>query len=54
MTRRRERADSMSSSSNSSPPATARGDQVSILKGIGASDVVVTAGQLKLHNGSQL
>ena len=30
----------------------ARGDQVSILKGIGASDVVVTAGQLKLHNGS--
>ena len=30
----------------------ARGDQVSILKGIGANDVVVTAGQLKLHNGS--
>jgi membrane fusion protein, multidrug efflux system len=29
-----------------------RGDQVSILKGISASDVVVTAGQLKLHNGS--
>lgn len=29
-----------------------RGDQVSILKGIGASDVVVTAGQLKLHNGA--
>jgi membrane fusion protein (multidrug efflux system) len=29
-----------------------RGDQVSILKGVGASDVVVTAGQLKLHNGS--
>jgi membrane fusion protein (multidrug efflux system) len=29
-----------------------RGDQVSILKGIGANDVVVTAGQLKLHNGS--
>jgi membrane fusion protein, multidrug efflux system len=29
-----------------------RGDQVSILKGIGATDVVVTAGQLKLHNGS--
>jgi len=30
----------------------ARGDQVSILKGIAAKDVVVTAGQLKLHNGS--
>ncbi len=30
----------------------ARGDQVSILKGIAANDVVVTAGQLKLHNGS--
>jgi membrane fusion protein (multidrug efflux system) len=30
----------------------ARGDQVSILKGLGANDVVVTAGQLKLHNGS--
>jgi membrane fusion protein (multidrug efflux system) len=29
-----------------------RGDQVSILKGIDANDVVVTAGQLKLHNGS--
>ena len=29
-----------------------RGDQVSILKGISAGDVVVTAGQLKLHNGS--
>jgi membrane fusion protein (multidrug efflux system) len=27
-----------------------RGDQVSILKGIDAHDVVVTAGQLKLHN----
>ena len=32
----------------------ARGDQVSILKGLGASDVIVTAGQLKLHNGSQV
>ena len=32
----------------------ARGDQISILKGITASDVVVTAGQLKLHNGSQV
>ena len=30
----------------------ARGDQVSILKGLSADDVVVTAGQLKLHNGS--
>jgi membrane fusion protein (multidrug efflux system) len=29
-----------------------RGDQVSILKGISANDVIVTAGQLKLHNGS--
>jgi membrane fusion protein, multidrug efflux system len=29
-----------------------RGDQVSILKGIGANDIVVTAGQLKLHNGA--
>jgi membrane fusion protein (multidrug efflux system) len=29
-----------------------RGDQVSILKGVAAQDVVVTAGQLKLHNGS--
>jgi membrane fusion protein, multidrug efflux system len=29
-----------------------RGDQVSILKGVGADDVVVTAGQLKLHTGS--
>ncbi len=31
-----------------------RGDQVSILKGLAATDVVVTAGQLKLHNGSQV
>ena len=28
----------------------ARGDQVSVLKGVAAGDVVVTAGQLKLHN----
>jgi membrane fusion protein (multidrug efflux system) len=28
----------------------ARGDQVSILKGLAANDVVVTEGQLKLHN----
>jgi membrane fusion protein (multidrug efflux system) len=27
-----------------------RGDQVSILKGVSAHDIVVTAGQLKLHN----
>jgi membrane fusion protein (multidrug efflux system) len=31
-----------------------RGDQVSILKGVSATDVVVTAGQLKLHNGSEV
>jgi membrane fusion protein (multidrug efflux system) len=31
-----------------------RGDQVSILKGITADDTVVTAGQLKLHNGSEV
>ena len=29
-----------------------RGDQVSILKGVSAGDLVVTAGQLKIHNGS--
>jgi membrane fusion protein (multidrug efflux system) len=29
-----------------------RGDQVSILKGVALGDLVVTAGQLKLHNGS--
>jgi membrane fusion protein (multidrug efflux system) len=29
-----------------------RGDQVSIVKGISPGDLVVTAGQLKLHNGS--
>jgi membrane fusion protein (multidrug efflux system) len=28
----------------------ARGDQVSILKGVGPGDIVVVAGQLKLHN----
>jgi membrane fusion protein (multidrug efflux system) len=28
----------------------ARGDQISVLKGVGPTDVVVTAGQLKLHN----
>jgi membrane fusion protein (multidrug efflux system) len=30
----------------------ARGDQISVLKGIGPHDTVVTAGQLKLHNKS--
>ncbi len=30
----------------------ARGDQVSILKGVAAGDLVVTSGQLKLHNGA--
>ncbi|OYV38449.1 MAG: efflux transporter periplasmic adaptor subunit [Acidocella sp. 20-61-6] len=29
-----------------------RGDQIAIIKGIKAGDVVVTAGQLKLHNGA--
>jgi membrane fusion protein, multidrug efflux system len=29
-----------------------RGDQVAILKGIEESDMIVTAGQIKLHNGS--
>lgn len=31
-----------------------RGDQVAIEKGVKAGDVVVTAGQLKLHNGSPI
>jgi membrane fusion protein (multidrug efflux system) len=29
-----------------------RGDQVSVLKGVSPGDLVVTAGQLKIHNGS--
>jgi len=29
-----------------------RGDQVAVLKGVGEGDTVVTAGQIKLHNGS--
>ncbi|MGH7104859.1 MAG: efflux RND transporter periplasmic adaptor subunit [Acetobacteraceae bacterium] len=29
-----------------------RGDQVSVLKGVAQGDLVVTAGQMKLHNGS--
>jgi membrane fusion protein, multidrug efflux system len=31
-----------------------RGDQVAVLKGVKAGDTVVTAGQIKLHNGSRL
>lgn len=31
-----------------------RGDQVAVLKGLKEGDVVVTAGQVKLHNGSPL
>ena len=33
-------------------PGASRGDQVSILKGLAPNDVVVTAGQLKLHNNA--
>ncbi len=29
-----------------------RGDQVAIVKGVNDGDTVVTAGQIKLHNGS--
>ncbi len=29
-----------------------RGDQIAILSGINAGDIIVTAGQIKLHNGS--
>jgi len=29
-----------------------RGDQVAVLKGLDDGDMVVTAGQIKLHNGS--
>jgi membrane fusion protein (multidrug efflux system) len=29
-----------------------RGDQVAVLKGVSAGDLIVTSGQLKLHNGS--
>ncbi|HEY1721848.1 MAG TPA: efflux RND transporter periplasmic adaptor subunit [Magnetospirillaceae bacterium] len=32
----------------------ARGDQIAVLKGVSEGDVVVTAGQNKLHNGSGL
>jgi len=31
-----------------------RGDQVSVTKGVAAGDVVVTAGQMKLHNGAAI
>jgi membrane fusion protein, multidrug efflux system len=31
-----------------------RGDQVAILKGVNAGDMIVTAGQIKLHNGSPI
>jgi membrane fusion protein (multidrug efflux system) len=31
-----------------------RGDQVSVLKGVNEGDTVVTAGQIKLHNGSNI
>jgi membrane fusion protein (multidrug efflux system) len=31
---------------------TTRGDQVSVLKGVNDGDMIVTAGQIKLHNGS--
>lgn len=33
---------------------TTRGDQVAVLSGVKEGDVVVTAGQIKLHNGSLL
>ncbi len=31
-----------------------RGDQVQLLKGVSAGDIVVSAGQIKLHNGSPI
>jgi membrane fusion protein, multidrug efflux system len=31
-----------------------RGDQVAVLKGVEAGDTIVTAGQIKLHNGSPI
>jgi len=31
-----------------------RGDQVAVLSGLKAGDVVVTSGQLKLKNGSEI
>ncbi len=35
-------------------PGDTRGDQVAVLKGVSAGDVVVTSGQLKLKNGSPI
>jgi len=31
-----------------------RGDQMAVLKGVGEGDLIVTSGQLKLHNGSSV
>jgi membrane fusion protein, multidrug efflux system len=31
-----------------------RGDQIAVLKGVNEGDIVVTAGQIKLHNGSPI
>lgn len=31
-----------------------RGDQIAVLKGLHQGDVIVTSGQLKLKNGSQV
>jgi membrane fusion protein, multidrug efflux system len=54
--------DSKGTDANGKPQLTARqtfvttgptrGDQVAVLKGIGEGDMIVTAGQIKLHNGS--
>jgi len=33
---------------------SARGDQVAVLKGVSEGDMIVTSGQLKLHNGSMV
>ncbi len=56
--------DSKGADGNGKPQLTARqtfvttgptrGDQVAVLKGVGAGDMVVTAGQIKLHNGSTI
>jgi membrane fusion protein, multidrug efflux system len=29
-----------------------RGDQIAVLKGVNEGDMIVTSGQIKLHNGS--
>lgn len=54
--------DSKSNGADGTPQLTARqtfvttgptrGDQVAVLKGVGDGDMIVTSGQLKLHNGS--